>query len=56
MWLRLAMSFSAESFREHFGADAGIKGHVAIMDLYGRQPDDKLKDIVIGAGPGKHEA
>lgn len=48
--------FSVGSFREHFGAETGLKGHVAIIDLYGRQPDDKLKDIVIGAEPGEHEA
>ena len=46
-------NFTVESFREHFGADT--KGHVAILDLYGRQPDDSLKDIVIGAGPGSYK-
>jgi circadian clock protein KaiC len=46
---------SLDAFRERFGPEDKLKGSLAIMDPYGLQVPDKLKEFVITAGMGGHD-
>jgi len=45
---------SLEFFHERFGPESELKGRFVILDLYGLQVPDKLKDLVVAPEKGKY--